>query len=115
MDPSILIKPAVEAAPYVAGFAALTVAFVAVLRVGVFAWSKLGEYAIPVLTTATLASMAILLPGVNLVSVFDAQVFPGFFILHVCGGTIVCSIIAKWVEDKARKDLERELLSQRGE
>lgn len=108
MDPSILIKLTV-----------LAIAFAAVLRLGVFAWEKLrnglGAQANHLLAVVTLCSMAILLPFVNLTSLFDQQVFPSFFVLHVCGGTLVCSVIAKWVEDIARKDIAREQASQQGE
>ncbi len=109
MDPSILIKLAV-----------LAIAFAGVLRLGVLAWEKLqNKYGTRAsnfaLSVVTLSSMAALLPYVNLTSLFDAQVFPSFFILHVCGGTLVCSVIAKWVEDVARKDIAREQASQRGE
>lgn len=108
MDPSILIKLTV-----------LAVAFVGVLRVGVFAWEKLknnlGAQANHLLAVVTLCSMAVLLPFVDLTSLFDPQVFPRFFVLHICGGTLVCSVIAKWVEDVARKDIAREQASQQGE
>lgn len=84
------------------------VLFVAALRAGVFAWAKLSKYSNPVLGVTAIASMFVLYPYIDLTSLFDRQVFPSFFVMHVCGGTIVCSVIAKWVEDQARKDLERE-------
>ncbi len=92
------------------------VIFVAVLRVGVFAKAKLGKHTTPVLGPVSVLSMAVLYPSVILTTLFHPEVFPSFFIVHVCGGTIVCSVIAKWVEDLARKDLEREIAtSQLGE
>lgn len=81
------------------------VLFVAALRAGVLAWAKLGKNSNIILGTITLISMGMLYPSVILTTLFHPYVFPSFLILHICGGTLVCSVIAKWVEDKARKDL----------
>lgn len=97
MDPTILIKLLV-----------VGVIFIAVLRAGVFAWDRLGKYSTPILSLATLVSMLMLYPFLNMASLFDQSVLPSFIVLHTCGGMIVCSVIAKWVENKAKQDLARE-------
>jgi|GEM_PF-5245806 len=83
------------------------VLFVPLLRLGVFAWEKLGKYSNPVLGLATIAAMLMLYPFLRLEALYDPSVLPSFIVVHACGGTIVCSIIAKWVEKKAQKDLEK--------
>jgi hypothetical protein len=82
--------------------------FVPLLRLGVFAWEKLGKHSNAVLGAGVVAAMLLLYPFLQMASLFDLSVLPSFIVVHACGGTIVCSIIAKWVENKARKDLERE-------
>lgn len=84
------------------------VLFVPALRLGVFAWEQLGKYSTAVLSIITVAAMLMLYPFLQMASLFDPSVLPSFIVVHACGGTIVCSVIAKWVEDKARKDLETE-------
>lgn len=84
------------------------VLFVPLLRLGVFAWEKLGKYSNAVLGAGVAASMLMLYPYLQMASLFDPSVLPSFIVVHACGGTIVCSVIAKWVENKAKKDLEKE-------
>ena len=95
MDLSTLAKLAIP----------LTAVFVGVLWLGTFAWSKLGtKTTVLVAIPALFVSMALLYPYLILDHVYDPQVLAGLFVTHICGGTIVASIIAKWVENKAKKE-----------